>query len=81
MQECVGSVRREAGRCGLHWVGRRSRLALVVYGEIGKEGLLRNGGGVSTIFMVPSHDEEQNVSLDTRFQCTENTSRLCSCHD
>lgn len=31
--------------------------------------------------MVPSHELEQNVSFDTKFQCTEKTSRLCSCQE
>lgn len=30
------------------------------------------------IFIVPSQDEERNVSLETRFQWTEKTSRACS---
>lgn len=34
-----------------------------------------------TILMVPSHELEQNVSFDTKFQCTEKTSRLCSCQE
>jgi hypothetical protein len=33
------------------------------------------------ILMQPSQDEERNVSLATRFQCTANTSRECSCQD
>lgn len=31
--------------------------------------------------IVPSHELEQNESLEARFQDTENTSRLCSCQD
>ena len=45
-----------------------------VFVEGGKSFLL-------TIFIHPSQELEQNVSLETRFQCTANTSRLCSCHD
>ncbi len=48
--------------------------------EGGGEGEERGGGGI-TILMVPSQELEQNVSFDTRFQCTEKTSRLCSCQD
>jgi hypothetical protein len=33
------------------------------------------------ILIVPSQLLERNVSFDTRFQCTEKTSRACSCHD
>ena len=33
------------------------------------------------ILIVPSHDEERNVSLETRFQCTLKTSRACSAQD
>jgi hypothetical protein len=33
------------------------------------------------IFIVPSQELERKVSLETRFQCTEKTSRACSCHD
>jgi hypothetical protein len=31
--------------------------------------------------MVPSQEEDAKVSFATRFQNTEKTSRLCSCHD
>lgn len=31
--------------------------------------------------IVPSQLEEMKLSFETRFQCTENTSRACSCHD
>ena len=41
----------------------------------------REGRDWLTIFTQPSHELEQKVSLPTRFQCTANTSRLCSCHD
>lgn len=34
-----------------------------------------------TILIVPSHELEQKVSFETRFQWTANTSLLCSCHD
>jgi len=30
------------------------------------------------ILTQPSHEEERKDSLETRFQCTENTSRACS---
>lgn len=33
------------------------------------------------ILMQPSQEEERNVSLATRFQCTAKTSRACSCHE
>jgi hypothetical protein len=33
------------------------------------------------ILIVPSQLLDRNVSLATRFQCTEKTSRACSCHD
>ena len=33
------------------------------------------------ILIVPSQELERNVSLATRFQWTENTSRACSCHE
>jgi hypothetical protein len=33
------------------------------------------------ILIVPSQLDERKVSLETRFQCTEKTSRACSCHD
>jgi hypothetical protein len=33
------------------------------------------------ILIVPSQLDERNVSFETRFQCTEKTSRACSCHD
>lgn len=33
------------------------------------------------ILTVPSQLLERNVSLEMRFQCTEKTSRACSCHD
>jgi hypothetical protein len=33
------------------------------------------------ILIVPSQLEERKVSFETRFQCTEKTSRACSCHD
>jgi hypothetical protein len=33
------------------------------------------------IFIVPSQELDRNVSLETRFQWTENTSRACSLHD
>lgn len=39
------------------------------------------GVGEHTILIVPSHEEDAKVSLATRFQNTEKTSRLCSCHD
>lgn len=54
------------------WVGR---------GRGGAEG--RGGGGAEgrTILTVPSQEAEQKVDLSTRFQFTENTSRVCSCHE
>jgi len=33
------------------------------------------------ILTVPSHELERKDSFETRFQCTEKTSRACSCHD
>jgi len=33
------------------------------------------------ILIVPSQDDERNVSFATRFQCTAKTSRACSCHE
>ena len=50
----------------------RVPLGLSVTGEFGVE----RG---RTIFIVPSQELEQNVSLETRFQCTANTSRLWPC--
>jgi hypothetical protein len=38
-------------------------------------------GGVLTILIVPSHELEANVSLETRFHDTAYTSRLCSFQD
>lgn len=48
--------------------------------ELGRGRDWRGGDG-HTIFMVPSQELEQKVSLATRFQWTAKTSRLCSCHD
>lgn len=38
-------------------------------------------GGFRTTRMVPSQELEQKLSFDTRFQCTANTSRMCSFQD
>ena len=39
--------------------------------------MLRSRSGFQ-IFTVPSHEEEANVDLETRFQLQEKTSRECS---
>ena len=33
------------------------------------------------ILIVPSQELERKMSFATRFQCTEKTSRVCSCQD
>ncbi len=38
-------------------------------------------GGLYTTRTVPSQELEQNVSFETRFQCTEKASRMCSFQD
>lgn len=48
------------------WMGRVRR-------EVGRVGF--------HTLIVPSQELEQNVSLDTRFQCTAKTSLMCSFQD
>lgn len=72
---CGQGLERALGLRGPLWLGRQ-----YVGGEGGRGG---RGGqrGTRTILTDPSHEAEQNVDLSTRFQLTENTSRVCSCHD
>jgi len=78
VQECVGSVRRESVRSGDHCVAVSG--VSFGFGFSAPERMGEREGGL-TILMVPSHELEQIVSFDTRFQWTEKTSRLCSCQE
>jgi hypothetical protein len=61
------------GLCGLN-------AAEYVHECVGKVVMLALELGFQ-IFIVPSHEEERKVSLETRFQWTAKTSRACSCHE
>lgn len=61
------------GECG-------ENCALYVHECVGSVSMLFGMFGFH-IRIEPSHELERNVSLDTRFQCTANTSLPCSCHD
>ncbi len=75
MQEWMGRVRREVERVGFHC--RRNSWSA---GGFFKGGWWR-AKGQRTTFMHPSQELEQNVSFATKFQCTANTSLLCSFQD
>ena len=70
MQEWMGRVKREVGRLGFHCDCIRA----VENGDVGSK-------GPRTTLIVPSQELEQNVSFDTRFQCTAKTSLICSFQD
>ena len=80
-------VRRESVRSGDHYVYSCGELfSQILLGEDGvgmacKYNVRGDTETRHTIFMVPSQELEQKVSLATRFQWTAKASRLCSCHD
>lgn len=59
--------------CGLNWAEYVHLCIGSVVTDCANSGL--------HIFTQPSHEEERNDSLVMRFQCTEKTSRECSCQD
>lgn len=70
VHEWVGRVRIEAGRVGDHYLSQSYSPRY------------HHDEGLSiTILIVPSHELDAKVSLATKFQNTENTSRLCSLND
>lgn len=59
-----------SGECGDHWAEYVQLFVGRVSSDCGRSG--------AQTLTVPSQLLEQNRSLDTRFQCTANTSRACS---